>query len=247
MPMIRSGYRADPRESRRAMSRLAACLAALAIALTAIACGSAASAMTMTVASDQLIASGSIDAEDGARFRALVTAYPNITTVVLHDSPGGVTSANLMIAAAIEARGLDTVVTGYCVSACAMVFLSGTNRSFGDLEPLASTSLGFHGNYVRGTLGSERYLQALKNRVLRRTGGKIDPALVDRWLHLTDNRSSIRFRYPGEEAATAPTTFFCAAGRPPNGGDYANCEPIAGTNALASGIITSTRIVHVNR
>ncbi|HEY5021031.1 MAG TPA: hypothetical protein VII30_00955, partial [Gemmatimonadaceae bacterium] len=194
---------------------------------------------------DQLIATGRVVPDDTAQFRTLVEAHPNIKTVVLWNSPGGAGSANDAITLMIEERHLDTVVAGYCVSACAMIFLSGTNRAFGDLEPLASTSLGFHGSYVRGELAPDRRLKALEARVLERTGNKIDPALVERWLHLTDERNTIRFRYPGEGAA--PATFFCPLGRFPNAGNYTNCEAIPKTDALTAGIITSTTIVHVNR
>ena len=166
---------------------------------------------------------------------------------MLGNSPGGAAGANDAITAIIEAHGMDTVVTGFCVSACAMIFLAGTKRSFGDLEPLGSTSLGFHGNYARGQLGSETRLRALKARVLDRAGGKIDPSLVDRWLHFTDERNTIRFRYPGSEPASAPTVFFCPLGRFPNAGNYRTCDAIPGVSTLSAGIVTSTAVVHVNR
>ena len=206
----------------------------------------AAGAMTMEVRGDQLIATGRIVADDGDRFRKLVDANPNVKTVVLWNSPGGAGRANDAITEAIESRGLNTVVTGFCVSACAMIFLAGKDRSFGDLEPIGSTSLGFHASYVDGHLAPDRRLAALKARVLDRTRGKIDPALVDRWLHLSDERNSVRFRYPGD-SAPGSTTYFCPLGRFPNAGDYRSCEAIPNTSALSAGIVTSTDIVHVNR
>ena len=202
-------------------------------------------AMTMTVSGDQIVLTGRVLPEDAAQFRTLVEAHPDLKTVVLWNSPGGSAAANDAITATIEARNLDTVVAGYCVSACAMIFLAGTNRAFGDLEPLARTSLGFHGTYARGELAREQRLQALKARVIERTGGKIDPTLVQRWLHLADERNTIRFRFPGD--ASAPATFFCPLGRFPNAGNYTNCEAIPNTDALSAGIITSPAIVHITR
>ena len=203
-------------------------------------------AMTMNVVDDQLLLSGPVVVDDPARFRALLDANPAVKTVVLSDSPGGAASANDAITDMIEAYHLDTVVTGYCVSACAMIFLSGNNRSFGDRHPLELTSLGFHGSYSGGVLASETRLQSLKQRVLARTAGKIDPALVDRWLHFTDERNSIRFRYPGTTIpSTAPTVFFCPFQRFPNAGQYDSCEPIKDIDALTAGILTSTAIVRV--
>ncbi|MEA2784981.1 MAG: hypothetical protein QOF71_1085, partial [Candidatus Eremiobacteraeota bacterium] len=215
-------------------------------ALAMLLSGAAAEAMTMDVRGDQLVASGRIVPDDAARFRSLVAANPDLKTVVLWNSPGGSAAANDAMTEIIESRGLNTVVTGFCVSACAMVFLAGKDRSFGDLEPLRLTSLGFHASYVDGHLAADRRLAALKARVLERTGGKIDPALVDRWLHIDDERSSIRFQYPGEPAA-GTTTYFCPRGRFPNAGDYKPCDAIPNTSALSAGIVTSTQIVHVNR
>jgi hypothetical protein len=206
----------------------------------------AAGAMTMDVRGDQLVASGRVVPDDAARFRTLVAANPALKTVVLWNSPGGAARANDAITETIESLGLNTVVTGFCVSACAMMFLAGKDRSFGDLEPIGSTSLGFHASYVDGHLAPDRRLAALKARVLDRTRQKIDPALVDRWLHLSDERNSVRFRYPGDSTA-GPTTYFCPLGRFPNAGDYRSCDAIPNTSALSAGIVTSTDIVHVNR
>ena len=228
--------------------RTSAVVAAFAFAVLS---NGTAGAMTMDVRGDQLIASGRIVPDDAAEFRMLVAANPKLKTVVLWNSPGGAAIANDAITETIESRGLDTVVTGFCVSACAMIFLAGKDRAFGDLEPLRLTSLGFHASYVDRHLAADRRLAALKARVLERTGGKIDPALVDRWLHIADERSSIRFQYPGDAAAatttTSTTTYFCPQGRLPNQGDYKTCEAIPGTSALTAGIVTSTQIVHVNR
>jgi hypothetical protein len=223
-------------------AHIAVTAGAFAVLLNTVAAG----AMTMDVRGDQLIATGRIVPDDAARFRTLVAANPNLKAVVLWNSPGGSAAANDAMTEIIESRGLNTVVAGFCVSACAMIFLAGKDRSYGDLEPIGSTSLGFHASYVDGHLAADRRLAALKARVLDRTGGKIDPALVDRWLHLTDERNTIRFRYPGD-ATPGPTTYFCPLGRFPNAGNYKNCDAIPNTSALSAGIVTSSDIVHVNR
>ena len=74
----------------------------------------------------------------------------------------------------------------------------------------------------------------------------LEPTLVDRWLGITDEHSSVRFRYPAPNA-TVPETFFCAIGRDANRGDFGRCEPIAGTDALSAGIVTTSDVTHVNR
>jgi hypothetical protein len=86
-------------------------------------------AMNFTLARDQLAvrASGPIEAGDAAKFAAL----PKFETLEL-DSPGGLVSEALAMAANIDARrGMRTVVKpgASCASACAMaLFVSGETR-----------------------------------------------------------------------------------------------------------------------
>jgi hypothetical protein len=204
-----------------------------------------ADAMTMRVVGDELILSGQVVQPDIAQFTTIIQNNPAIKTVLFMNSPGGDAVANRTISTMIIEHNFNTAVAGFCVSACAMMFLSGTERYFSDGTPLVMTSLGFHGNYdVRG-LGPELRLLALKTYVLNRTGGKADPALIDQWIHYADPRNTMRFIYPRPDAAdTTPFTFHCIGPRA-NQGDYAACEPITGANALTMGIITSTQILHV--
>jgi hypothetical protein len=215
--------------------------------LAFVATGGVAGAMTMRVAHDQVLLGGQLVPADPDLFEKLLNANPGVDTVVLRDSPGGAYVANRGLSELIQARKLKTVVAGHCVSACAMVFLSGSERYFGDGERLDSTSLGFHGSYDRetGMLAPEERLQFLKTEVEQETAGKADPALVDHWLHLSDRSRTVRFRYPGPAGSFASPTVFDCTGPGPNRGDYGACTPIPGHDALSMGIITSTRIVHV--
>ncbi len=205
-----------------------------------------ASAMTMDVRGNQIVMSGQVVAADAAHFRSLLAAHPGVKTVVLTDSPGGSASANDAITAMIEQHSLDTVIGGYCVSACAMIFLAGTARSFGDLTATADESLGFHGSYAKGELKGPARLDALKARIMQRTGNKVPSALVDRWLHITDDKSSMRFRYPAA-GAKGPFVYFCTVGTQANKGDFSGCQPVTGTDAFAAGIITTRSVAHINR
>jgi len=203
--------------------------------------------MTMRVVRDQAILSGPLVPDDIAQFQKLLEANPSVTTVVLWNSPGGAFVANRGLTKLIADRKLKTAVAGYCISACGMVFLSGSERYFSDGESLDVTSVGFHGSYNNGGLAAEPRLQFLKGVVEEETGGKIDPALVEHWLHLADQRALVRFRYPGTDGTPKTATVFDCRGPGANRGDYGACTPIAGPNALSMGIITSTRILHVER
>src|ERR1700722_6434868 len=100
----------------------------VACALTLVACVMVAPrpapAMTMDVRGDQIVMSGHVVASDAGHFRSLLAAHPAVKAVVLTNSPGGSASANDAITAMIEQHHLNTVIGGYCVSACAMIFLA---------------------------------------------------------------------------------------------------------------------------
>jgi hypothetical protein len=204
-------------------------------------------AMTLTVRGEQLIASGRIVPDDIAHFADLVAANPQLRTIVLENSPGGSSHAADEITRLVESKSLDTVAEGFCISACAMLFLSGANRTIGDQRPLLRTSIGFHGSYVgRAQLAPEARLRSLRDRVIERTQGKIDPALLDAWVHLPDQNKTVRFVYPEGTGPLHPSVFFCSKGRFANAGLYKDCRAIDTTDALRSGILTSATLTHVN-
>lgn len=204
-------------------------------------------AMSMRADGDRAILTGRLVPDDGDQFAQLLQANPSIATVVLWNSPGGSARANADLTRLIQEHHLNTAVAGYCVSACAVVFLSGAERYFSDGESIDATSLGFHGSYVNGTLAGESRLKFLEELIATETGGKADQALVERWLHFADEHETVRFRFPGADGASKTATVFDCHGPGPNHGDYDACTPIAGPNALSMGIITSTQLFHIAR
>ena len=189
----------------------------------------------------QIVISGPIEPGDVDQFMSLLHQFPEINTVILYDSPGG--SGNVMqrLTAIIQGRKLDTAVSGNCISACAMIFLSGVHRSFANVTPVAETSIGFHGSYEPdGPLAPEPRLQMIKRMVLTETGGRADPALVERWTHFSSRNHLIRFAYPSKDGR--PSIFDCDGGqRDPT--DYGSCTPITTGNALTMGIITTLDVL----
>jgi len=176
-------------------------------------------AMTMRVVDDEVILSGPVVASDGDQFKTILNDNPSIKLVLFWNSPGGLTAANRAISAMIIEHKLNTAIGGYCISACSEMFLAGVERNFTDVEPLASTSIGFHGNYApNGTLDPEPRLQRLKADVLTRTGGKADPALVDRWVHFADKRTRFDLCIPELTRTAQSHSLFNATEHGPTAG-----------------------------
>jgi hypothetical protein len=98
-------------------------------------------AMEMTVSGSQLVLSGFINDSDYDKFLSHLT--PTVRTVVFTDSPGGLHLIGLALAREIRRRGLSTVASGYCNSACANAFLGGAERRLANNRSYVA----FHGNY----------------------------------------------------------------------------------------------------
>lgn len=191
----------------------------------------------MQATDDAIVITGKFTPGDDVQFAELLKSHPTAKAVILYDSPGGNGMMMQRITQAIRSNLLVTGVAGYCNSACAMIFLSGTQRYFTDLLPMERTWIGFHGSYRSdGNLAREQRLRIIAGMIDTETGGKADPALVQRWTHLPES-STIRFTYPGTNGAPkTPTVFEC---------DNGKCTPLPGYDALKMGIITTTQILHV--
>lgn len=201
----------------------------------------------MLATSDAITISGPIVRGDDVQLSTLLAANPSVKAIILYDSPGGDGLTMQRISGIIRGDLLATGVAGYCNSACAMIFLSGVQRYFTDMVPLDETSLGFHGSYTdSGTLTPERRLRMIAGMIATETAGKADPALVQRWTHLPENRT-MRFTYPAlNRSSSQATVFDCPVPRR-NLADYGACTPVPGYDAFTMGIITSTTILHVTQ
>ncbi len=93
---------------------------------------------TVEIDGDQIIVSGHMSWGLHDAFVAALNDNPNVTTVVLN-SPGGHYAVGLRMARMIRERGLDTLTTEMCGSACTYAFLGGRNRTLQN-----GAKLGFH-------------------------------------------------------------------------------------------------------
>jgi hypothetical protein len=200
-------------------------------------------AMQIAVWGDQLILSGPVVDGDRARIEDRLAQSPQVTTVILRDSPGGDAATGYRLGEAFRAKGLRTAVSGFCYSSCSRMFLGGTVRVFTDDMPPDATNVGFHGHYDgSGHLEREAVAQfGLKDWIIRYSDGKADPALVERWINIPINVGMMHFFHPELVRHNGVATFMCQGPNPP-GKTVFDCEPIART-ALDLGIITSLDVI----
>jgi hypothetical protein len=215
--------------------------AALSIALA-----SSASAMDAKVVGDQLVLSGPVVNGDLDKIRGALATSPQVSTVILRNSPGGDAPTGYRTGELIREKGLRTAVSGYCYSSCSRMLLGGRVRLFTDDFPMERTNVGFHGHYDHeGKLLPDLVLKyGLHDWIIRYSDGKADPALVERWINIPVSGGMIHFFHPGTVRHNGVSTFMCQGPMPP-GLTWFNCEPIPKT-ALDLGVITSLDIIRSN-
>src|SRR5262249_12027349 len=140
---------------------------------------------------------GVVDGDAESIQRALSTSS-DIRTIILRNSPGGHAPTGYRVGELFRARGLRTAVSGFCYSSCSRMFLGGKDRVFTDDYPPEYTHVGFHGHYgADGRLAPETVRRlGLRDRILKYSDGKGDPALVDRWINIPRSGGMIHFYNP---------------------------------------------------
>ena len=216
-------------------------LSALAV-LSCLFAGAQAKALDIKIVENQMILSGPIEVNDAWTFSRAVANNPHVDTIVFRNMPGGKLEAMTRMASTVQERKLNTVVSGRCSSACAHIFLAGETRRFSDDFPSHYAYLGFHGGYrSAGSLKGWGGQPATNEHVwyVNRTGGKLDPELVKRWLAMEQSSGLAIFYHNSPAKLRSSPSYLCARSMP-----IEQCEKIDKT-ALDLGLITSAELAPV--
>jgi hypothetical protein len=124
---------------------------------------------------DTLVMSGPVTGNELVQLRNFL-AQGEVKLVLLHESPGGDLWNGYQVGNRIRSEGLPTAVSGKCESACGLIFLGGTERSFSDGRPIAVTMVGLHGAHTTDTKQPISELAPRMAYVIRTlTGDKYPP------------------------------------------------------------------------
>lgn len=211
-----------------------------------------ADAMDVRVAGNQLVLRGRVAGDELARMRDTLPANPQIDTVVLQDSPGGDVWTAMRLGELFQEKGLKTAVSGFCMSACVIIFLGGRERFFADGKRGNRTFLAVHTptyatDSLRDAQGSPS--RSARGQIFDWMGKRLAPggdhALLKRALDNDDPAGLVYFFDIARSTRKDRVTVFQCKG--PEKKRVADCETIPGTNALVAGLITSETIVPVNK
>lgn len=185
---------------------------------------------------DTLILSGEVVARDLDRAKSEFKTAPNITHVVLRNSMGGNSWTGYRMGELFRENAVTTAVSGHCISSCSRLFLGGKQRQFSDDYPASLTFVGLHGHYDFGKLNTQAVEKDdLARWTIKYTDGKVDPKLLQRWIHIALRAGDARFYPAAVTAFWQDGSFLCdgtESTRP------TLCERL-NTSALAQGMVTT--------
>ena len=216
-------------------ANLSAFVAAVA---TVLVCSAAnVQGMTVEVQGNQVFATGPVD-DDLRKFEEAF-AKPGVDTVVFVNSPGGDLWTGLRVGRLIAAKGIKTVIAGYCNSACSIMFMGGKERQFSDAIRPNLTYIGIHGAHNKDTKQINPIMQPQIFAFYKQyMGEKFNADVMNQALYdMEDSGSLLRVFDPQRSTSTLP--FHCKSSQTPRD----KCTKFEGRDAVNLGVVTSANLV----
>jgi len=197
-------------------------------------------AMTLERVENDLYATGPTVDEDFLNFREAFEKG-GIQRLILVNAPGGDLWTGLRVARMVQEAKISTVVSGYCMSACSLIFLAGENRSFGTGHLPRMTMVGIHGPHDKI---SKNVLHSAMPEMYafykRQMGDKFDAAVINQALYdIKDASGFLRAREVQRTQEKDRSPWFCASSQIPSD----QCQHHLGKDAFTLGLVTQTETV----
>jgi hypothetical protein len=176
---------------------------------------------------------------DYDRFIRVSEQHPRFSTLKLIDAGDGDASVMRWMIWTVRGPGIDVVVDGACIAACASIFINASRRQFPP-RPLTGTYLHVKGAHDAGTGALVNNLgqsAALASELSASTGGKLSLELAFKALRLPDPRGGLLiYALPRKSRGGTAQVFFCKGPEPvmPEA-----CDEIQGATPQSLGIVGS--------
>lgn len=215
----------------------------LLAALLLLVASTAASAMEFNLVGDTLVLSGPVGETDLAQLRDHL-AGRKVKLVLLHESPGGDLWNGYQLGVRIRSEGLPTAVSGKCESACGLIFLSGSVRSFSDGRPIAETMVGLHGAHTTDTRAPLPELGPRMAWVIRSlTDRKYPRELLQRTVYPRNGDDIVYTFHPGRYPPEASARGVVECLKQPDASF--RCAMVDGLDGLGIGVITNPEVLRL--
>ena len=208
------------------------CLTVVALLLhTAVA-----HSMTLERVDADLFATGPVVDADFAAFKDAF-AKGGVRRVVFVNSPGGDLWTGMQVARMIQSAQVQTLASGFCVSACSLMFIAGKERLFATGNPPRNTLIGIHGAHDRATRQVSPQLTTQMYALYKsQMGDKFDADAMNQALYkIEDAGGLLRVREMTRTKPAEQVPWFCPMRFTP----LEKCLQFSGKDALSLGIVTS--------
>lgn len=197
-------------------------------------------AMTLERVGNDLYATGPTVDQDFLKFKEAFNRE-GIHRLILVNGPGGDLWTGMQIAHMVREAKVKTVVSGYCMSACSLIFMAGRERAFGTGHAPRMTVLGIHG--AHDTLSKRILPEAIPQMYVlykSQMGDKFDAQVMNQALYnIQDANGFLRMREVQRTNENDRTPWFCATGQTP----IEQCQQHVGKDAFSLGVITQKETI----
>ena len=198
--------------------------------------------MTLERVDADLFATGPVvDADFGAFKDAF--AKGGVRRVVFVNSPGGDLWTGMQVARMIQSVGVQTLTSGFCMSACSLMFIAGRERLFASGNPPRNTLIGIHGAHDKTTHQvSPQLMPQMYALYKSQMGDKFDADVINQALYkIEDAGGLLRVRELARTKLAEQVPWFCPMRFTP----LDKCLQLGGKDALSLGIVTSAETATV--
>jgi rhodanese-related sulfurtransferase len=197
-------------------------------------------AMTLERVGKDLFATGPTVDQDFLQFKKAF-AQGGIERLILVNGPGGDLWTGMQVARMVQDAKITTVASGYCMSACSLIFMAGQARAFGTGSLPRVTMIGIHGAHDRD---SKRINPSLMPQMYawykQQMGDKFDAQIINQSLYdIKDASGFLRIRELQRTQEKERTPWFCPTGQTP----FDQCQQHTGKDAFSLGVLTQTETV----
>lgn len=191
--------------------------------------------MTLERVGNDLYATGPTVEQDFVSSKeALATG--GIERLILVNGPGGDLWTGIQVAYMVRDAKIKTVVSGFCMSACSLIFVAGQERAFGTGHLPRATLLGIHGAHNKVTKQvNPQAMPQMYALYKRQLGDKFDSQVMSQALYEIKEASGfLRLRELERNVEKDQTPWFCPTGQTP----FDECQKHPGKDALSLGFVT---------
>lgn len=198
--------------------------------------------MTLERVGKDLFATGPTVDQDFLQFRQAF-AQGGIERLILVNGPGGDLWTGMQVARMVQKAKITTVTSGYCMSACSLIFMAGQTRAFGSGSLPRGTLVGIHGAHDQDSKRVDpSHMPQMYALYKQQMGDKFDAQVIHQALYdIKEAGGFLRIREVQRNQEKDRTPWFCSTGQTP----LDQCLQHSGKDAFSLGVVTQTETVPV--